>query len=209
MEFKEKFNSFYPTLQEISKRYAAGTDIPYEEYESSLSEEFYLKYNMFDSEKRDNFGAYMRVVLTQRASRVANRTERKYYDSMMFYEAGMVGDDGETQEIDFPYIKNRDIPLSVSHEDIQFSWAVEEQVINDMENKTDADKRELIDALITNSDSLTKNIISEYLKSEDANPTGIGKKLGIHHQTVIRKLKRLAREFNEREFGEIDAYLAV
>lgn len=192
MEFEKQFNSFYPILLAISRRYAAGTDIPFEEYESSLSEEFFLKYEGFDPEINNNFNAYMRVVLTQRASRLANRRERKYYDNVVFYETGKEDGEGEIQEVDFP-----------------LEWDLEEHVIESLETKTDADKRELVNVLTKKIDSVTQKIVAEYLRNEDATPTGIGNKLGIHHQTVIRKLSYLSRNFNEREFGEIDAYLAV
>lgn len=192
MNFNKQFNSFYPILVAISRRYAAGTDIPFEEYESSLSEEFFLKYEGFDPNKSDNFNAYMRVVLTQRASRVANRSERKFYDNMVFFESEQENEEGEVQEFDIP-----------------LEWDLEEHVIKKLESKTDDDKRELINALVKETDSITKKIVTEYLRNEDAKPTGIGKALGIHHQTVIRKLSYLSRNFDEREFGEIDAYLAV
>jgi len=193
LKFEEKFNSFYPTLVAISKRYSAGTGIPVEEFISSLSEEFFKKFNNFNPDKKDNFTAYMRVILTQRATRVANRQERKFYDSIMYIEDGKKDKDGKTQELDFPS-----------------EWDLEEHVISLQTKKTDADKRELINALIEKSDSVTKLIVNEYLKSSDApSPTGIGRKLGIHHQTVIRKLKYLSRNFSEREFGEIDDFLVV
>lgn len=186
MEFNKKFNSFYPVLISIAKRYSRSTAIPFEEYESSLCEEFYLKYESFDSDRRDNFNAFMRVVLTQRATRLANRREREFYDNVEFYEASTFDEDGEEQEFDIPS-----------------DFDLEDHVIK----KTDEDKRQLIQALAGKADSITQKIVNEFLKGEHASPTAIGRALGVHHQVIARKLTYLSRNFNENEFGEIDSYL--
>lgn len=193
MNFNKQFNKFYPILEEIAKRYARTTSVPYEEYESSLSEEFYLKYNDFDPKKRNNFNAFMRVVLTQRASRVANRAEGSFYDRITYLETPSNDIDSDEDDNDF---------------EIASEWDLEEHVISNLEKKTDEDKLQLINALIRKTDSTTKLIVDEYLRSEYARPTAIGKSLGIHHQTVIRKISRLSRNFDESKFGDIDAYLA-
>lgn len=191
MRFEDQFNSFYPTILAIAGRYAKTTNIPFEEYESSLCEEFYLKYNSFDPNRSSNFNSFMRVVLTQRASRVASRRERRFYDNVIFYESLTFDEDGESQEFDLP-----------------MDWDLEDRVISEMEKKTDADKRQLIDALTANTDPLTTAIVNEYLNNLDATFTSVGKKLGIHPQTVKRKLAYLSRKFNENLYGEISAYLA-
>lgn len=190
MNFEQQFNSFYPILVGISKRYARTTSVPYEEYESALSEEFFLKYESFDPDVRDNFNAFMRVVLTQRATRVANRRERDFYDNVVFYEG--FDEDGEDEGFD-----------------VVSDWKMENHVEDLKAIKTDADKLELISALTETSDSVTKKIVREFLSNENANPTAIGKALGIHHQVVIRKLGYLSRNFTENKFGEVGAYLAV
>lgn len=192
LSFEKQFNSFYPTLKMISARYARGTSIPVAEFESSLSEEFFLKYDLFDPERKDNFSAFMRVVLTQRASRVANRKEKKYYDNVVFYEDTKENDQGEEVEFDLPSDYN-----------------LEKDVIQRAERKTDADKLELINALSENADSITKDIIQEYLRGEHARPTAIGKAIGVHNMTVERKLKSLSKNFTGKSRYEIDAYLVV
>lgn len=78
--------------------------------------------------------------------------------------------------------------------------------------KTDADKRQLINVLTVNSDSITTAIVNEFLNSaecERLTPTAIGKKLGIHHEKVKRVLRKLAKRYDERQFGEIETYWAV
>ncbi len=191
MTFEQQFNSFYPVLKGIAKRYSMTTDIPYEEYESSLCEEFYLKYEHFDPKIRDNFNAYMRVVVTQSASRVANRSERKFYDMAYFYEGE------EDEELD-----NDTIGF-----DIVDDWNLEDYIVEKETKKTDDDKLQLIDALLKSTDSLTQRIIHQILDSGDVRPTAIGRAIGIHHQKVSRKLAYLSRNFNPKQFGEISDYL--
>ncbi len=195
MKFEKQFNSFYPTLRQISIRFSRTTGIPVEEFESTLCEEFYLKYAHFDPQKKDSFTAYMRVVLTQRAMRMAGRKETEFYRK----EELFVGQEDSSEDGD-------DVAVEL---EIVDEFNLEEYVASKAEHKTDADKRQLINALSKNTDSVTKKIITEYLRSENAKPTAIGKAIGIHHQVVKRKVKKLARNFNESEFGNIEAYLAV
>src|SRR5690606_37691374 len=84
-----------------------------------------------------------------------------------------------------------------------------EYVVIKSEHKTDDDKLQLINALTKKSDSITQRIVTEYLRGEHTKTTAIGKVVGVHHETVKRKIKQLARNFNEGEFGKIDAYLAI
>ena len=192
MNFEKQFNSFYPTLKNIARRYSRATDIPYAEYESSLCEEFYLKYAAFDPEKNPSFEGYMRVRLTQRATRLAGRKERRFYDNAYFYEGQAVD-----EEIEDPEYELAD------------EFDLEEHVITQEELKTDEDKLQLINALTKETDDATKAIVQEYLRGEHARPTAIGRAVGIHHQVVRRKLNSIARNFTESKYGKLDAYLAV
>lgn len=195
MKFEKQFNSFYPTLRQISLRFAKTTGIPAEEFESTLCEEFYIKYAHFDPQKKDSFTAYMRVVLTQRALRMASRKETEFYRK----EELFVGQEDSSEDGD-------DVAVEL---EIADDFDLEEYVVIKSEHKTDADKLQLINALTKKSDSITQRIVTEYLRGEHTKPTAIGKVVGVHHETVKRKIKQLARNFNEGEFGKIDAYLAV
>lgn len=84
---------------------------------------------------------------------------------------------------------------------------IEDRLLNDLNTKKDADKKKLVNVLISDCDSLTMAIVSEYLQDEDAGPTAIGRKLGIHHSKVTRQLKKLSKRYDERQFGNIEAYL--
>jgi DNA-directed RNA polymerase specialized sigma24 family protein len=65
-----------------------------------------------------------------------------------------------------------------------------------LRKQTEADQRQLIGSLIDPgkvNDAMTTAIVKAFLSSDNPTPTAIGKKLGVHHSTVIRKLNRLAR----------------
>jgi DNA-binding PucR family transcriptional regulator len=77
--------------------------------------------------------------------------------------------------------------------------------------KKEADQRELIDFLTDPgqvSDETTTAIVESFITNDGpTTPTAIGKKLGLHHSTVIRKIERLAKHFDERQFGNYRDYL--
>lgn len=77
--------------------------------------------------------------------------------------------------------------------------------------KKEADQRELIDFLVDPTqvtDETTTAIVESFITNDGpTTPTAIGKKLGLHHSTVIRKIERLAKRFDERQFGNYRDYL--
>ncbi|QUW39284.1 sigma-70 family RNA polymerase sigma factor [Bacillus cereus] len=77
--------------------------------------------------------------------------------------------------------------------------------------KKAADQRKLIDFLVdpdqVNDEMTTAIVISFITNDGPTTPTAIGKKLGLHHSIVIRKLNRLARRFNKKQFGDYRDYL--
>lgn len=93
-------------------------------------------------------------------------------------------------------------------ETLKDDFDLEEHVIK----KKKADQRELIDFLTDPdkvNDETTTAIVESFLSSENKTPTptAIGKMLGLHHSTVIRKIERLAKRFDERQFGNYRDYL--
>ncbi|WP_257151586.1 sigma-70 family RNA polymerase sigma factor [Bacillus thuringiensis] len=92
-------------------------------------------------------------------------------------------------------------------ETIADEFDLEEHVIK----KKEADQRELIDFLTDPdkvNDETTTAIVESFISNDGpTTPTAIGKKLGLHHSTVIRKIERLAKRFDERQFGSYQDYL--
>ncbi|MGC4375759.1 sigma-70 family RNA polymerase sigma factor [Fictibacillus sp. Mic-4] len=76
-------------------------------------------------------------------------------------------------------------------------------------NKKEDDQRQLIDFLLSGADAKTTAIVEAFLESDKPTPTAIGEKLGLHHSTVIRALKRLAGKFDANRFGDYRDYLVA
>ena len=95
MEFEQQLNNAIPLIKLLSRKYSRATNIPYEEYMSALYEEFHKKFDSFDQVKGE-FGKFAKVILTQRALRVADhkRKERKFYDNVLHID-GQVDEDGD------------------------------------------------------------------------------------------------------------------
>lgn len=87
-----------------------------------------------------------------------------------------------------------------------------EDIVIESYKKKEADQRQLIDFLSRSAktDTTTTTIVTAYLFAPlDAKPTEIARSLGIHHETVKRKLRRLARRYDANRFGDVYEYLAV
>jgi DNA-binding PucR family transcriptional regulator len=102
---------------------------------------------------------------------------------------------------------NDDDSNTAMFETLKDEFDLEEHVIK----KKEADQRELIDFLTDPakvSDETTTAIVETFITNDGpTTPTAIGKKLGLHHSTVIRKIERLAKRFDERQFGNYRDYL--
>ena len=95
--------------------------------------------------------------------------------------------------------------------DTAYSSPTEEAVFREMFDKKEKDKVSLVSYLIesakTTSDEATIKIIEMF--SQHKNPSTLAKALGMHHETVKRKLVRLSRHYDANRFGDIREYLAV
>jgi hypothetical protein len=72
-----------------------------------------------------------------------------------------------------------------------------------------ADQRQLIDYLLSGADATTTAIVEAFLSEKKPTPTAIGKKLGLHHSTVLRKLTRMASKYDSKKFGDYRDFLVV
>lgn len=73
----------------------------------------------------------------------------------------------------------------------------------------EADQLALIDSLLKDADELTIGVVKTFLKHPKPTPTAIGKSLGLHHSTVIRKLEKLASKFDSKQYGSHRDYLVA
>lgn len=186
MNFEKQFKKTKPIIQGYAKRYAKATGIPREEYESALCEEFAKRAMIYDG--RIPFTAFIKPILTQKALKVASRKERKFYDNVLHTD-GMIDEDCNPT---FEFISEVDI---------------EKEVISP--TKKCADKLQLIHALTSQADEITTAIVKRMLENPDATKNSIATELGIHHQIVDRRLRRLAKNYDEKRFGDVSQYLAI
>ena len=85
-------------------------------------------------------------------------------------------------------------------------YAVENEYIGETK---EADQLALIDSLLKDADELTIGVVKTFLKHPKPTPTAIGKSLGLHHSTVIRKLEKLASKFDSKQYGSHRDYLVA
>ncbi|WP_419884871.1 hypothetical protein [Paenibacillus sp. B-A-8] len=112
--------------------------------------------------------------------------------------------------------KRYELTINKDDEDAPTSEIADELTTEDIViqryKKKEADQRQLIDFLSRSAktDTTTTTIVTAYLFAPlDAKPTEIARSLGIHHETVKRKLRRLARRYDANRFGDVHEYLAV
>ena len=101
--------------------------------------------------------------------------------------------------------EDEDAPTSdIEDED----YKLEDHVYERMHKKKEADKIALIDSLLESvTDSVTITVVTNFPRYKSVND--LAKGLGIHHETVKRKLTALSRRFDANRFGDITDYLAV
>jgi hypothetical protein len=102
------------------------------------------------------------------------------------------------------YETNTDV-TAMSPIEMVDEFNLEEHVIKTKE----ADQLALIDSLLKDADELTIGVVKTFLKHPKPTPTAIGKSLGLHHSTVIRKLEKLASKFDSKQYGSHRDYLVA
>ncbi|MEC1707397.1 sigma factor [Bacillus mojavensis] len=189
--FNKVFESFQSLVRNLAKKYGRGCPILFDEITSELNERIWRTAETFDKSKTQDVVAHFKIHLTRAAIDV-------------------------TRKRNGTYVKKR-IPLDTTAEENAATFEsgeairIEEYVISriDGEIKTDQDKRQLIEALTKNSDALTTAIVKEHLSSEQPSARQIGRKLGVHHYTVTREIRKLSKNYNASLHGELNAFLAV
>ncbi|MFF2886694.1 hypothetical protein [Paenibacillus sp. NPDC057967] len=74
----------------------------------------------------------------------------------------------------------------------------------------EADHRQVIDSLVndpTQVDPVTTLIVTEFPKYKTV--TALAKALGLHHEDIKRKLRRLSRRYDANRFGDYYEYLSA
>ena len=190
MLFIEAYKRCYWLVETISRKYSAKYGEDVEDLRSFLNTEFWITYNNYDL-GRGKLETFMSISLQRRLDDYVKLKRNEFHRNLlMFSELSMEDEEGEEVEMEF---------------------VDEESCVEDIVEKkeTDEDKRQLIHVLLKNADSLTTAIAREFLQDANATPTAIGRKLGVHHQTVRRKLDALASKYYKSFDEDIEVFLAV
>lgn len=166
--FEERFTALYPAIAELSRKYARGTNVPSEEYESYLCEEFIKVDKAFDPSKNDSYRAFVISMLDVKAKTIANpkRAERRFYDSIQYIDLPDVADE-ETQ---YPSELVSDVDIESTVFDVMF---VEEQ--------------------LAKADAVTRKVLAAFFADPHASLRDIEKATGVPRMTVKRKLEAAAK----------------
>ncbi|CAF1897565.1 hypothetical protein P9B01_02780 [Bacillus subtilis] len=189
--FNQIFETFQMLVKNLAKRYGRNCPILFDEIISALNEKIWWIVENFDKSKTREVEKHFKLHLSREAI-------------------------DTTRERNGTYAKRR-IPLDHTAEENAATFEsseiveIEEHVISKItgEIKTDQDKRQLIKALTKNSDALTTAIVKEHLSSEQPSARQIGRKLGVHHYTVTREIRKLSKNYDASQYGELNAFLAV
>jgi hypothetical protein len=188
-QFNRVFSESSPLVTHLARLYSKKSGVPEAEFISQLNEEVWLAYNKHDP-TRTTISTWLYTSLTSRAKRVASRGEYKFYSKLRYTET-------KKDESDSCLLQ------------IEDEHHVEQEVIDKLGKKREDDQRQLIAFLSDPSqvDSDTTLIVSNF--SQHDSITALAKALGMHHETVKRKLRKLARRYDANRFGDINEYLAV
>lgn len=189
--FRNIFDHFKSMVSNIARKYSRTSAVLRDEIVSELNERVWWCAKNFDKQKSTDVVSHFKLHLARAAIDV-------------------------TRKKNGTYVK-RSIPLDTTAEENAATFEsasdfdLESYVVDRVsgEIKTDHDKRQLIEALTNNSDALTTAIVKEHLSPEQPSARQIGRKLGVHHYTVTREIRKLAKNYDASQYGDISAYLAV
>lgn len=187
-EFEIVFKEFEGVIRNISYSYSTRYKIPRDELISSLNLELWEAYKKYNKEAGTTFNTFANMLLNRKAIDIV-RGKHGGYARRVLTELIIKDDDGEEQSI------------LDQLEDITSSF--EEEIIKK------EDQRQLILYLVgqDKTDPVTTAIVTNFGKHDSIR--ALGKALGIHHETVKRKLRKLSSYYDANRFGDINDYLAV
>lgn len=185
MNIEEQFNKVKPIIAMYAERFSKATNIPAEEFESAMCEEFATKVDKYDG--RIPFTSYIKPKLNQCSQRVASRKERKFHGNIV--HADSIVDEEGNQVFEFADSIN-----------------VEDYAISNIEKSPD--KLPLIRALTEKADDFTVAAVHLILSNPNATLNSIATEMGVQQIQLQRKLRKLAKYYDPSRFGDISRYLA-
>lgn len=187
------FLNYQKRLLAIARKYGASYSVPIEDVFGHLSEEFVKMIGNYDEGRSKNKDSYVQVIMTQRAIKYVKRECRRYYGMINYFAE---------EDID----KDESVG-GIKLSDIADDYDIESDAIYRIEGKKDEDKRQLIHDLMKDADELTKAIVSILSANPNVSYSKIGRTLGIHHETVRRRLAQLANNYDVNKYGDVSEYL--
>lgn len=173
MTFEEVYEKYYWMVEQKATRYSYVSGESKEDLISFLTEQIWLAWKDYDRQVgKMSIKSFLDVRLTQRMTDYMRNRQLEFERSIpRFTDIQEYDDDGEP------------IPLEFIDE-------------RQLKEKAVDNQRQLIIDLLKETDSITTAIVKEYLTDDNPRPTTIGKRLGLHHQTVRRKLNALAKNYH-------------
>ena len=179
-------------VHQVSKRYANETNIPVEEFISHLSNELWHCIRNFDPHKGASMDTWVNMILRRKAIDLIRGADGNYY-KVVTLETEPAGCHN-TEDYRIGFLEKIQDPRDF---------------VDEFFRKNERDQRQLISFLTDPSkvDAETTAIVSNFHRHKSI--TALGKALGLHHQTVKRKLRKLSRNYDPNIFGNYRDYLAV
>lgn len=201
--FEDVYQQYRKKIDIASRKYSRMSGVPVPEFVSHLSESLWDSYLRYEQERGCSLDTWILKRLRQKAIDLMRWGEGNYYNRVF-------------ATLDGPPLSNsdsEDAPTSSVEMLVDEDYDVAYEVIK----KKEADKRQLVDFLLESTTIHKDNhstmtvIIEEYRKddSRDKSDNAIAKSLGMHHETVKRKLESLAKRYDANRFGDVREYLAV
>jgi DNA-directed RNA polymerase specialized sigma24 family protein len=192
----EQFNKLYhdtkSLIRNISFKYHKRSGIPTDEFISQLNEELWLAYRDYDESKRTQMMTWVNTCLTLRAIDIMKRREGSYRRNVT--HSLEISRDSEEGANNTKFNEASDV-------------CVEDTVVDRIMG---ANQLALIDSLVSDPskvDDTTRLIVETFPKFTSKRAIAIA--LGIHPETVDRKLLKLGRRYDSNRFGDIHDIIAV
>lgn len=191
MEFETLFRKYYWIIEAKAERASKMLKEDKQDIVSYLQLHFWNEWKSYN-DKKIKFKKYIDIRLERRLIDYSRNKGLEFNRNVTkLSELISKDDDGNLVEPEF--------------EDVTVNVEIEAT----LETKTDEDKRQLILALTKETDSITTAIVKEFLVDKTSSPRAIGRKLGVHHQTVRRKLDALSRKYYADYSEDINEFLVV
>lgn len=101
-----------------------------------------------------------------------------------------------------------DAPTSLADDSTAYEYLAYDE-INEKQSRLQDNQRELIYHLANGTDERTTLIVQTFLELENPTLRSVAKHLNINHNTVNRALTRLARNYDEGLFGDLNDYFVA